>query len=179
MDELEKVEKLRDRANVTYEEARDALKECNGDLLDAMVLLEHQGKTKNPGKKTSYKTITEEQLEAKYTDVTDKVREQVEKVDETFGKKLKKVLSKIGKFLMHNTLVIEHKNKVVTEMPLWLVVLLVAFLWEVVIVAFVISLFCDVKYRMEGEDDLETANTILGQLNKFTDSFSSEDKDEE
>ena len=37
--QFEKVEKLRERANVTYEEARDALNEANGDLLDAMVLL--------------------------------------------------------------------------------------------------------------------------------------------
>ena len=36
MDEFEKIEKLRTRANITYEEAKAALDEANGDLLDAI-----------------------------------------------------------------------------------------------------------------------------------------------
>ena len=44
MDTFEKVEKLREKANVTFEEAKAALDEANGDLLDAMILLEKQGK---------------------------------------------------------------------------------------------------------------------------------------
>ena len=40
MDELEKVERLRKKADVSYEEAKQALEECGWDLLDAMVLLE-------------------------------------------------------------------------------------------------------------------------------------------
>ena len=55
MDELEKVERLRERANVTYEEAKKALEECNGDMLDAMVYLEKHGKVKQPGQ-SSYST---------------------------------------------------------------------------------------------------------------------------
>ena len=51
MENLEKVEKLRERAEVTYEEARAALEENNWDLLDAMVALERAGKTKAPEKK--------------------------------------------------------------------------------------------------------------------------------
>ena len=46
MDNLEKVEKLRERANVSYEEARTALEENNWDLLDAMVALEKAGRTR-------------------------------------------------------------------------------------------------------------------------------------
>ena len=37
MDNLEKVERLREHADVTYEEARDALNAVNGDMLDAIV----------------------------------------------------------------------------------------------------------------------------------------------
>lgn len=48
MTHMEMVEKLRRSANVTYEEARDALERANWDLLDAMIELERQGKIK-PG----------------------------------------------------------------------------------------------------------------------------------
>ena len=42
MTEFEKVEKLRERANVSYEEAKEALLASEGDLLDAMIYLEKQ-----------------------------------------------------------------------------------------------------------------------------------------
>lgn len=44
MEQLEKVEKLRERADVSYEEAKEALEACDWDLLDAMVWLEKEGK---------------------------------------------------------------------------------------------------------------------------------------
>ena len=48
MDEMEKIERLRARADVSPDEARNALKACDGDLLDAMVFLEKIGKAKAP-----------------------------------------------------------------------------------------------------------------------------------
>lgn len=44
MDHFEMVEKLREKANVSYEEASLALEKCNWDLLDALLLLESEGK---------------------------------------------------------------------------------------------------------------------------------------
>ena len=55
MEQLEKVEKLRQRANVSYEEAKMALEQSNWDLLDAMVYLEQLGKVKAPNN-SSYST---------------------------------------------------------------------------------------------------------------------------
>ena len=52
MDEFEKVEKLRQRVDVTYEEAKEALKQADGDLLDAMIILEKEGKAAAPKRKT-------------------------------------------------------------------------------------------------------------------------------
>jgi translation elongation factor EF-Ts len=48
MERLEKVEKLRSKANVSYEEAKEALDACIDDILDAMVYLEKNGKVKKP-----------------------------------------------------------------------------------------------------------------------------------
>ena len=48
MDKLEQIEKLRERAQVSYDEARGAYEEANGDLLDALILLEKQGKVARP-----------------------------------------------------------------------------------------------------------------------------------
>lgn len=47
---FEQVEKLRKHAGVSYDEAKNALEMSNGDMLDAIILLEKQGKssTRNP-----------------------------------------------------------------------------------------------------------------------------------
>jgi hypothetical protein len=42
------VEKLRERANVSYEDAKLALDACGGDMLEAVIYLEKQGKTAPP-----------------------------------------------------------------------------------------------------------------------------------
>ena len=44
MDHLEMVEKLREKANVSYEEATQALEACDWDLLDALLMLESKGR---------------------------------------------------------------------------------------------------------------------------------------
>ena len=49
MDLFEMAEKLRQHTGVTFEEAKAALEKCQGDMLDAAILLEQQGKTKTGG----------------------------------------------------------------------------------------------------------------------------------
>ena len=55
MDIFEKVEKLVEKAGVSYEDAKAALDKAEGDLLDAMILLEKEGKAKAP-EQSSYST---------------------------------------------------------------------------------------------------------------------------
>ena len=48
MTELEKVEKLREKADVTFAEAKEALDNSGGDVLDALIWLEKNGKATVP-----------------------------------------------------------------------------------------------------------------------------------
>ena len=45
---LEQVEKLREYANISYDEAKTALENADGDILQALIELEQQGKVKAP-----------------------------------------------------------------------------------------------------------------------------------
>lgn len=45
---LEQVEKLREYADITYDEAKAALESADGDILQALIDLERQGKVKAP-----------------------------------------------------------------------------------------------------------------------------------
>ncbi len=65
MDNLEKVEKLREKTGVSYEEAKQALEACNYDVLDALIYLEKKGKVKAP-EVESYTTNRAEETSAEF-----------------------------------------------------------------------------------------------------------------
>lgn len=44
---LEQIDELRKRANVSYEAAKEALEKCNGDMVEALIYLEKQNKVKS------------------------------------------------------------------------------------------------------------------------------------
>src|SRR5699024_7340996 len=58
MTNYEMVELLRQKANVSYEEAKAALEAANWDLLDAIVLLEREGKVPENDARFSTKAET-------------------------------------------------------------------------------------------------------------------------
>lgn len=53
---LEEIERLREKADVSYEEARAALERSGGDLLEALIDLERQGKIRASGQGGTYST---------------------------------------------------------------------------------------------------------------------------
>lgn len=54
---LEQIDELRKRANVNYEDARDALEKCNGDMLEALIYLEKQNKLKSSECSTFFEKV--------------------------------------------------------------------------------------------------------------------------
>ena len=46
MDNIEMIEKLREKADVTYDEAKEILESLNWNMLDALIALEKEGKLK-------------------------------------------------------------------------------------------------------------------------------------
>ena len=170
MDKLEKVERLRERANVTYEEAKDALEQAGDDLLEAMVLLERMGKTKGPERST-YSTNSEEQPE--YIRVQEKVEEQ-EQSDPNFGHSLGSVIRTILRLIKDTSFVISRKEKTVFEMPSWVAVLIIFFSWHVTIPLMLIALFFGFRYSLYGqEEDTREANDILNKAGEFADDVES------
>ena len=149
MDTFEKVEKLREKANVSFEEAKAALEEANGDLLDAMILLEKQGKAET--RRESFSTKDEE------TDlmVVDEPKKK-EKRGNAFTDKLKSLWHKS----CENYFVIEREEKVMLNLPIWVFVIILIFSWHVTLVAMVVALFFGCKYSFKGEDEMKTANTV-------------------
>ena len=164
MDKLEKVEKLRERANVTYEEARDALERTDWDLLDAIVILEKMGKTKMPERST-FSTSYDEQKE--YEKVQEKVEQQKESAP-TFGRVIKRAFKKLLRFARRTRLRVVREGKTIFILPTLLFIVVLLASWHVMIPILIIALFFGVRYSFEGDSqEAGTANDILDKAGSF------------
>ena len=170
MEMMEKVERLREKANVTYEEAKAALEQTGGDLLDAMVLLERQGKVKEPAQST-FSTEYEEQTD--YIRVRDKVEEQ-EKSDPSFGKTVGRVVRGFISFIRKTTFIVTKGDEAVLTMPTIVFAILLFFFWEILAPVMVVALFFGIRYSFEGEEEAEKANSILNKAGDFAQDVRSE-----
>ena len=170
MEMMEKVERLREKANVTYEEAKAVLEQTGGDLLDAMVLLERQGKVREPAQST-FSTDYEEQTE--YVKVRDKVEEQ-EKSAPSFGRTIGRLFRGFIRFIRNTTFFVTKGEEAVFTMPTIVFVLLLFFFWEILAPVMIVALFFGIRYSFEGEEEAEKANSILNKAGDFAQDVRSE-----
>ncbi len=179
---LEQVEQLRTKADVTYEEARQALEAANGDLLDAVILLELQGKVKPP---VAAVRAAREQNETRGESVqNDAGAATVDNASPDGGpaKEEKKITghregqtdagSMFKTFFAwvkrqiqagnRNNFVVMRTDRTMLTLPITALVLLSIFFFWAVVVLIVIGLFCGFRYSFAGPDIRgDAANTIL------------------
>ncbi|MDO4803258.1 MAG: hypothetical protein Q4A32_00365 [Lachnospiraceae bacterium] len=175
MEKLEKVELLREKANVTYEEARSALEEADWDMLDAMVLLEREGKVGEPGP-AAYSTEYEEQKD--YIRVRDKVEEQ-ENSAPNFGRTLGKAVRVFIHFLKHTVFLVKKDEDTLFQLPTIVFAILLAFFWEAIVPVMIIALFFGVRYAFDGTESVKRANRVLDSAGEFADNIIDEFSNEE
>lgn len=172
MERLEKVEKLRQRANVSYEEAKEALDACNDDLLDAMVYLEKQGKTKGPEQST-YSTSYEEQEQFTSVEETVKSQGKSKKIFDTIRKGIRAFIDKCrGNFFY-----IKKGDEVKFKIPVILFILLMLGFWKILIPLLIVMLFFGCRYSFGGKDDMKEANDIMNKASDLAEQVKKEFKE--
>lgn len=148
MEHIEMVEKLRERANVSYEEAKNALEVCDWDLLDALVLLEKEGKTSAESK--GYSTKPEEEPKAGGSNFKSR------------GRKFVDLVCRLVKKGNANQFTITRKQEELVCVPVTVLVLLLIIAWPFSACALVVGLFLGCRYKFSGPD-------IEGKLNRIID----------
>ncbi len=162
MENFEKVEKLREKANVSFEEAKAALEEANWDLLDAMIALEKQGKAEE--RKETYSTKDDAELM-----VVDEP-EKKEKRGNAFTDKVKALWHKS----CENNFVVERNDDVIVNIPIWAFILILAFTWHITLVVMVVALFFGCKYSFRGADEMKLANNVCDKVSEAADKVKEE-----
>ena len=171
MDEFEKVEKLRQRADVSYEEAKKALEEANGDLLDAMILLEAQGKAVK-GEGTTRSTTYEDQKD--YVSVVDTVDKSNRKNDKPLGQKIKHLFHLIWIKIRDNKFVVERNDNTIIDVPVWVLIIAILLAFWPTCVILIVGLFFNCRYAIQGADDATAINNALDKAGDAVDKVKDE-----
>ena len=171
MTTLEQVEKLRAMANVSYDEAKAALDETNGDLLEAIILLEKQGKVSTPsggGYYSSQKTADTNAGTYKET----RWEKQTNQYHRENG--FIALVKQLGRFCMKmirkgnaNSFEVLKDQESKGSAPVTAFALLLIFAPWVTIPLMIIGLFFGFRYRFTGPD--LSGNTVNDAMNSAAD----------
>ncbi len=151
MDHFEMVEKLRQKANVSYEEAKAALESSEWDLLDALVMLENQGKINHAQPQADSYTTRKEDAP------TPPVESDVKGTLSRFFSFVAEAINKANKI----TIQVSRHGKESFSLPLTVLILLLLFMFWWVVPLAVVGLFFGFRYRILGASVSDTVNRAM------------------
>ena len=170
MTTLEQVEKLRTMANISYDEAKIALDATNGDLLEAIIYLEKQGKVSSPSGGGYYSS--EKAVDADSVAYRKNCGDNHNNCNgrETFSTLLKRFGSFCMKMIRKgntNSFEVLKGEESKASTPVTAFVLLMVFAPWITIPLIIIGLFFGFRYRFTGPDC--SGNAVNDAMNSAAD----------
>lgn len=170
MEKIKLVDKLRTKANISYEEAKLALENSNWDILDAMVYLEERGRVKKPSVSIFYTREDEDS----YSSQGEIVKLYEEKDNNNKSKNdFNGIFEAVCKAIdACNNIFIEiiKKEKVILKVPLTVLILLLLFAFWMIIPLMIVALFFDIEFLIAtnrvNKDKLHEVNKIFGKMSE-------------
>ena len=156
MDHFEMVENLRTKASVTYEEAKAALEKSDWDMLDALVLLESEGKVNGAPEFTTQEKTDETRRSAH--------RGEVKGTLSKLGSWIRKMITLGNK----NQFVISRKGAEMAAMPITVMALLMILVWPFSLIVLFAGFFLGTRYAFRGPDINTTVNEFVNKAQEKT-----------
>ena len=180
MTELEKVEKLREKANVSFSEAKEALDAANGEILDALIYLENQGKATIPAGGGFFSGSGAPDAvwqSAPGYSGGDAAGNNTGNYTGSSGESFSDMMKRFGRFCMmllrkgnSNFLEATKDGEQKLSCPVTIVILFLIFFFWVTVPLFVISLFCGFHYHFRGEDlGRDSVNNVMDSASNVVD----------
>ena len=160
MTHLEMVEKLREKANVSYEEANDALEACDWDLLDALLMLESEGRLHDI-EEAAYSTREERKPEA----AESKKKSNGRGIFASLMHGLAELIKKGNAVSVQ----IKKKDEVRLSLPLTVVVIALVFMFWWMLIAAAIAMICGYRFSIKGLTIDDNVNKAMDKAGDFVD----------
>ncbi len=170
MEEFTKVEKLVEITGASFEDATNALRACDGEIVDAMVYLEKLGKvstSKSDNVDPRFAPISEAEIaaaaakkEAERILRRAEIHERCARSRNTLGTFVRKVM----RFLTHNKIAISKEGQEFASIPLLAAIIICSISVGFAVVAVFISMMFGYDYSFKGESNFEAANRAMAQV---------------
>ena len=171
MEEFAKVEKLVEITGASYEDARNALRACDGEMVDSMVYLEKLGKVT--------KSVTGNVVDPRFAPISEAeiaaaaAKKEAERAMrraeckarcERTGSALGEFVRKAVRFLTRNKITITKDGREFASIPLLVVLIICSVSIGFALVAGFVSMMFGYEYSFTGESNFEAANRAMAQV---------------
>ena len=166
MEKLAMIETLRERADITYEEAKEVLEQANDDLLEAIVILEKQGKIRTD------KTVHHAEANGTQSGEMENhaINEDAKAHESVHAGKA--IRSAFG-FVLHTSFHVKRRGRELFTMPTWILAILLPAFWGIAIPVLLAALFFECRYSFSGPGNIEAANEFFDKAGSFADGVES------
>lgn len=150
---LEQVERLREYANISYEEAKKILEETNGDVLEAIVRLEKENRIKSP--EGGYYNSKEGKDSHNNINVQFEQKKSYKEDGESIGELIGGFFRWCGKLINRgnkNSFIVIKGEERIMSIPVTILVILLVFTFWITLPLLIIGLFFGYRYRFLGPD---------------------------
>jgi hypothetical protein len=177
---LQQVEELRRYANITFNEAKDALEETNGDILEAIINLEKKGRIKAP-KDGGYYSSKDSYQDNQSNDDAGNVQQEIyDESGSSFSETWNNFISFIKKLFKkgnRNNFEVIKDGKVIMSIPVTILVVLIIFAFWITIPIMIIGLFLGYKYAFSGPElGKDTVNCAMDSVSSAAENLKKEFK---
>lgn len=176
MEQLELVERLREKTGCSYSEARAALEETGNDLLEALCWLESHGKTQLVG--VSCSTENREPPKAE-PEPQPKKKTGPGPMERGFRSLWEGLVSLLRKCNQTELVMTGKSGRKEFGIPLTLFIILLLVAFWIVVALIVVALFFGNRFSVEGKLSTEDVNEVLGKATDLAENIKDEFKDDE
>ena len=156
---LEQVERLREKADIGYAKAKQALEYSEGNLLDALIYLEEKGDI--PRYQSGYYSTRSETPPPQ----EEPAAQQTQDSEPTKQKERGGFFRRARYWLLENEMEIWRKERPVTALPVLILILLLVAAFYITIPLLVVGLFFGFRYRFSGPDlERDSINNVISDV---------------
>ena len=150
-EKMERVEKLRQKTGVTYEEAKNALEACNWDMLDAVVYLEKLGKVNDGGSAYSTQGPVNNAYVQQYRDY-ENTQQRAKKTFSDYVNDFFNWCAEVFRKGNENFFCVEKGSTQPIKVPITVFVLLLVIGFWAIFILMIIGLFLGFRCSIQGKD---------------------------